>query len=65
MQTHKNPTLRGSSTVPAKKSAPATPKAAPKYGSAAVKKEPVLNLDGKKWMVSILFVLQFLYFFTD
>ena len=56
MQTHKNPSLRGSSTVPAKKSAPATPKAAPKYGSAAVKKEPVLNLDGKKWMVSILLV---------
>ena len=54
MQTHKNPSLRATSTVPATqaKAAAAAPKAAaPKYG-APTKKDPVLQLDGKKWMVS-------------
>ena len=56
MQTHKNPNLRGTSVVPSKPgsasaSAP-TPK--PKFGSAPVKKDPVTQLDGKKWMVRYL-----------
>jgi len=53
MQTHKNPNLRGTSVVPSKpgsKAAAPTPK--PKFGSAPVKKDPVTQLDGKKWMVS-------------
>jgi adenylyl cyclase-associated protein len=53
MQTHKNPTLRGTSVVPSKPGANAasapTPK--PKFGSAPVKKDPVTQLDGKKWMI--------------
>jgi adenylyl cyclase-associated protein len=50
--THKNPELRGSSVVPA--SAAKKPAAAPakKFGAAAaVKKDPVLELQGKKWVV--------------
>ena len=48
--THKNPTLRASSVVPVgeKKAAASKPAAAPK---AAVKKDPVLELVGKKWTV--------------
>jgi len=52
MQTHKNPNLRGTSVVPSKpgsKAAAPTPK--PKFGSAPVKKDPVTQLDGKKWMI--------------
>jgi len=51
MQTHKNPSLRATSTVPATQAKAAAPKAAaPKYG-APTKKDPVLQLDGKKWMI--------------
>ena len=49
MKTHKNPTLRGSAPVPAKKEKSASP---PKYGaSAAPQKPPKIELDGKKWNV--------------
>ena len=54
MQTHKNTALRATSTVPAKTKT-ASPKAAPKFG-APVKKDPVFDLDGKKWMVCIITV---------
>ena len=53
MQTHKNSSLRATSTVPAKEAPKNAPKAtAPKFG-APTKKDPVLQLDGKKWMVSV------------
>lgn len=49
-KTHKNPALRASSKVEAsameKKGT-----AAPKTTSAPVKKQPVLELQGKKWVV--------------
>lgn len=51
MQTHKNPALKASSTVPAAKSKPAP---APKsFGapSSAVKKPPVFELQSKKWLI--------------
>ena len=50
MQTHKNPNLRSTSVVPQKTSEPA-PKSAPKFGSTPAKKDPIFELDGKKWMV--------------
>lgn len=52
MKTHKNPELRASSVVKdsdVKKSTAAKP--APKFGAAAVKKDPVCELQGKKWVV--------------
>eukprot|EP00039_Didymoeca_costata_P028706 m.22002 g.22002 ORF g.22002 m.22002 type:complete len:459 (+) comp7313_c0_seq1:40-1416(+) len=48
--THKNPELRGTSVVPAagtKK--PAASK--PKFGGGDIKKDPVFELQGKKWVV--------------
>jgi len=52
MQTHKNPNLRDTSVVPSKPGSKATaPTPKPKFGSAPVKKDPVTQLDGKKWMV--------------
>ena len=50
MKTHKNPELRASSVVKAssKPAAKATPKAA---ATTAVKKPPVCQLQGKKWIV--------------
>ena len=50
MQTHKNPNLRGSSTVPAS----AKPAPGPKPAIAAkpaAQKPPKLELEGKKWAV--------------
>ena len=49
-KTHKNPALRGSSKIEAsatEKKSTATPKAA----TPAVKKTPVCELQGKKWIV--------------
>jgi len=51
MMTHKNPELRGSSTVPAsEKKAPATA-SSNKWGGAKKKGNPTLELQGKKWVV--------------
>ena len=51
MKTHKNPELRTSSVVKAQ-AKPAASKPAPKYGApTATKKPPVLELQGKKWIV--------------
>ena len=57
MQTHKNPALRSqtgskinSTPKPFSASKPAAPKPVSKF--AAPKKEPVCELDGKKWKVS-------------
>ena len=51
MKTHKNPELRASSVVKAS-AKPAAAKAAPKAATtAAVKKPPVCELQGKKWVV--------------
>ena len=48
-KTHKNPALRGSSKVEAtEKKATTAPKVAT---AAAVKKPPVCELQGKKWVV--------------
>ena len=50
MQTHKNPNLRGGSTVPAKSSATITaPK--PFKPNVPAKKPPVMELRDKKWIV--------------
>lgn len=49
MKTHKNPELRASSVVKAS-SKPAT-SSAPKAATPAVKKPPVCELQGKKWVV--------------
>lgn len=57
MKTHKNPELRASSIVKAsdKQAAKITPKAA--TAAAAVKKPPVCELQGKKWVVVSLHAL--------
>ena len=49
-KTHKNPALRGSSKVEAS-AAEKKGTAAPKAASAPVKKPPVCELQGKKWIV--------------
>lgn len=51
--THKNPELRASSVVKASdvKSTPVVATSAPKLGAAARKQDPVLELQGKKWVV--------------
>ena len=57
MQTHKNPNLRATSQVNSSAKPYSAPKAAapkPAAKFAAPKKEPVLELDGKKWKVRIL-----------
>ena len=54
MQTHKNPNLRASSQVNANPKPYAAPKAEKAKSTskfAAPKKDPVFELDGKKWMV--------------
>ena len=51
MQTHKNPNLRGTGSVPAGKSAGSKPAIGPKPGAAPVQKPPKLELEGKKWVV--------------
>lgn len=55
-KTHKNPALRGSSKIEAsateKKSA-----APPKAAGAPVKKPPVCELQGKKWVVVRIMML--------
>ena len=49
MQTHKNPGLRGSASIPAKEKKSVSP---PKYGaSTAPQKPPKFGLEGKKWVV--------------
>jgi len=49
MKTHKNPTIRGTAPIPAKKEKSTSP---PKYGaSVAPQKPPKFGLDGKKWVV--------------
>lgn len=50
MQTHKNPNLRGSSVVAAKKEVPSSSTAAKKV-NPVVSKPPKFELDGKKWIV--------------
>ena len=49
-KTHKNPALRGSSKVEAK-AIEKKSTTAPKAASTAVKKAPVCELQGKKWIV--------------
>ena len=56
MQTHKNTSLRASSVVPSNVNSQPKPYSAPKATAtkgkfAAPKKEPVFELDGKKWKV--------------
>ena len=48
MKTHKNPALRGTAPVPAKKEKSSSP---PKYGAPTSQKPPKFGLEGKKWIV--------------
>lgn len=56
MKTHKNPTLRGQSTVPAAKTSnlsprPYAPATFKKFTAPETKKPPVFELQMKKWIV--------------
>merc|ERR1712045_942155 len=51
MKTHKNPSLRGSGTVPAKSKSPSPAAAPQKPAAATVNKPPKFELEGKKWAV--------------
>ena len=51
MQTHKNPSLRAGSTVPAKQSSHTITAPKPFKAGAPVKKPPVFELQNKKWVV--------------